>query len=194
MSSPWHRHQCVVPLSPALMACVGQHGAPWAQGHTARHLQGVWQRGREPHRTQYLSLQWFALFCTITEDSCNRFSLATSTYLLRLPQVKKDIIQSGKLKWPFTVSGSCSSIFLLLRRTSGLLFLPVGSVIRNHFAISSEPHNLFFPFFSCQMVTNESNQLITFPEDILPTQGLLCPRWQNTRVFKITRYCWRYVT
>lgn len=133
MSSPWHRHPCVVPLSPALTA----------QGHTARHLQGAWQWGENHMAHTYLLLQWFALLCTITGGSCNRFLLATSASLLRLPQVKKAIIQSGELKWPFTV---CLSIFLLLRRTSGLLFLPVGSVIRNHFAISSELHNFFSSF------------------------------------------------
>lgn len=140
--------------------------------------------GTATWHTHTCHCKWFDLFCTITEDSCNRFSLATSMSLLRLRQVKKDIIQSGELKWLFTVSGRCPSIFLLLRTASGLLFLPVGSVTGNRFAISSELHNFFsLFFFSCQMVTNESNQLITFPEDILPTQVLQCPCWQNTQEF-----------
>jgi len=107
MSSTWHRHQHMAPVSAALTAIVGWRGAPWARGHVAQHLRGTKQRG-EGHA----ALQGFASFSrAVTEDSCNRFSLATSTSLLRLPQVKEDRIQSGELKQPFTVPGRCSSTF-----------------------------------------------------------------------------------
>lgn len=94
MSGPRHGDQHIVLLSLTLKAHVGQDRAPWACRHTTG-THNVSGSGSEAH--MYQSLWQFVLSCWGCLQQI--LSLAASTLLLRLFQVKK-----AELSPPFMVS------------------------------------------------------------------------------------------
>lgn len=191
MSSPWHKHQCAVPLI-CLDSLCRADGAPWAPGHTVQHLCVA--DSREAHSTHMPVTPVVCLFdllCTTAEDSGNRFLLGTPTSLLVSPQVKEGIRRSGELNWSYSVWQMLFNLFALKKAFRAVVAASWASDTKSFCYIQGTmPPFYFLPLPPsvlppCQTVTNEPNQLITFCGDILPTQGSQCPCWQNTKIFKI---------
>lgn len=132
---------------------------------------------KEPHGTHTGKFSCLVLSVALLKILARIFTI----YFYIVAKITSCKGRFGNKVWKkyFTASVKCLSTFFLLKRTPGFIVPAQWSVIRNHLT-SSELHNFFF-FLICQKMTNESNQLINFSQNISPTWSLQNPNWQNTQ-------------